>query len=146
MDAMPIPWTQGHCYAFPPFCLKPPCAKQSATAPTTHCNTDNTLLTNTGVVSASVGNAIRRPILIPSSTILLVNPKGNPHPLVLNKIIILIVWQFPGRDYLSRKFLRKQPSLFLSQEGKELYEITNRPEKSGLTGVTHGKLIHFDAL
>ena len=79
---------------------------------------------------------IRRPILIPSSTTLLVDPKGNPHPLVLNKTLISVAWQISGRDYLSREFLRKQPSLLPSKEGKALWEITNRPGRSGLAGVT----------
>ena len=79
---------------------------------------------------------IRRPILIPSSTTLLVDPKGNSHPLVLNKTLISVAWQVSGRDYLSREFLRKQPSLLPSKEGKVLWEITNRPGRSGLAGVT----------
>ena len=57
-----------------------------------------------------------------------------------------MAWQVSERDYLSREFLRKQPSLFPNQEGKVLWEIMNRPAKSGLGCVTHGKLIHFDAL
>ena len=36
---------------------------------------------------------IRRPILIPSLTSLLVDPKENLHPLVLNKTLILVAWQ-----------------------------------------------------
>ena len=78
---------------------------------------------------------IRRPILIPSSTTLLVDSKENPHPLVLNKTLISVAWQVSGMDYLSnlsREFLRKQHSLLSSQEGKVPWEIVNRPGKSGL--------------
>ena len=50
-DAMSILWTRFHCYAFPP------CTKQNTTIPSIHSNIDNTLLANTVVVSASVGNA-----------------------------------------------------------------------------------------
>ena len=87
-----------------------------------------------------------RLILIPSSITVLVDSKGNPHPLVFNKTLILVEWQVSGRDYLSRKIQMKQLSLSPSQEGKALWEITKWPGKSGLGGVTHGKLIHFDAL
>ena len=53
---------------------------------------------------------------------------------------MLVTWQVSGRDYFSREFLRKQPSLSPSQEGKVLWEITNRPGGSALAGgVTHGK-------
>ena len=93
-----------------------------------------------------LGMLIRKPILIPSSTTLLVDPKGNPHPLVLNKTLVLVAWQVSRRDYLSREFLRKQLSLLAGQEGKVLWEITNRPGRSGLAGETYGKLIHFDTL
>ena len=50
------------------------------------------------------------------------------------------------RDYLSREFLRKRHSLLPSQEDKVIWEITTRPGRSGLAGVTDGKLIHFDVL
>ena len=48
---MSILWAQVHCYAFPPP------TKQNTTRPSIHSNIDNTLLANTVVVSASVGNS-----------------------------------------------------------------------------------------
>ena len=86
------------------------------------------------------------PILIPTSTTLLLDPAENPHPLVLNETLILVAWQVTGRDYLSKDFLIRQPNLLPSQEDRVLWEITNRPGRSGLAGVIQGKLIHFDAL
>ena len=53
---MSISWTQGHCYARPPL-SDPPCTRQNTTRPSTHSNTDNSLLANTVVSSTSVGNA-----------------------------------------------------------------------------------------
>ena len=55
-DAMSITWAQGHCYTFPPFCLISRVLSKIQ-QPSTHNNIDNTLLANTVVVSASVGNA-----------------------------------------------------------------------------------------
>ena len=63
---------------------------------------------------------------------------------MLNKTRILVIWQISGRHYFSREFLRKQPSLLPSQESKVLWDIKNRPERSGVAGMTHGKLIRFD--
>ena len=88
---------------------------------------------------------IRRPTLISSWIRRLVDHKRSPHPLVLNKTrILLVIWQFSGRHYFSSEFLRKQPSLLPSQESKVLWDIKNRPERSGMAAMTHGKLIHFD--
>ena len=62
---------------------------------------------------------IKTPILIPSSATLLVDSKENPHPLVLNKTLFLVAVY--GRDYLSRDFLRKLPSLLPTKEDKLLW-------------------------
>ena len=51
--------------------------------------------------------------------------KREHHPLVLNKTLMLVAWQVSWRYYLSRYFLRKQPSLFLSQEVKGLVNIVH---------------------
>ena len=71
---------------------------------------------------------------MPRLTTLLVDPKGNLHPLVLNKTLVLVAWQVSGTNYLSNEFLRKQSSLLPRQEGKVLREITNRLGRSGMTG------------
>ena len=145
-DTMSIPWTQGHCYAFRPFCLV--CrVLRKIQQDQVHTVTLITPCWQTqSWYSQVLGMLIRRPILIPSLTTLLIDLKRNPHTLVLNKTLILVEWQVSGWDYFPREFLRKQPSLFPSQEGKVVWEITNRPGRSGLAGVTHGELIHFDAL
>lgn len=89
---------------------------------------------------------IRRPIQLPSSTTLLLDPKRNHYPLLLNKNLTLMAGPVSVRDYLSRESLRKRHSLLPSQEDKVIWEITTRPGRSGLAGVTDGKLIHFDVL
>ena len=143
---MSVPWAQGHCYAFPPFCLIPRVLSkiredqvQTVTLITSYWQTQLWY-------PQVLGTLIRRPVVIPSSITLLVDTKGNPYPLVSKKTLILVAWQVSGRDYLSREFLRKQLSLLPSQEGKVLWEITNRFGRSGLAGVTYGKLTHSDAL
>ena len=142
---MSIPWKQGHCYAFPPFYLIPRVLSKIQQKQV-HTVTLITPCWQTQLWYPQVlGILIRRPILIPSSTTLLLDPKWNPHSLVLNKTLTLVTWQVSGKDYLSREFLRNQ-SLLSSQEGKVLWEITNPPGRNGLAGVNHGKLIHFDPL
>ena len=80
-----------------PILSYPSCTKQNTTRQSTHSNIDNTLLAST---AAALGMLITRPILIASSTALSVDPKENPHPLVLSKTFILVAWQVFWRDYL----------------------------------------------
>ena len=134
---MSIPWTQGH------FCLIPHILSKIK-QDQVHTVTLITPCWQTQLrYPQLLGILIRRPILIPSSTTLLVDPKGNLHPLVLNKTLKLVAWHVSGRDYLSRDLLRKQPSLLPSVEGRVLYEITNQPGRSGQADVTHGKVNPF---
>ena len=91
-EAISIPWTQGHCYAFPPFCLIP-CVISKIKKDQVHTVTLITPCWQTQLWYPQVlGILIRRPILILSSTTLLVDPKGNLHPLVLNETHILVAW------------------------------------------------------
>ena len=91
-DTMSIPWTQGHCYAFRPFCLV--CrVLRKIQQDQVHTVTLITPCWQTqSWYSQVLGMLIRRPILIPSLTTLLVDLEGNPHPLVLNKTLILVEW------------------------------------------------------
>ena len=141
-DVMAIPGTRS-LLRISPILSDRSYTKQNTTRPSAHSNNDNNTLLSYPQV---LGMLIRRPVLIPSSTTLSVDTKGNPHPLVLNKALMLVAWQVSRKNYLSSEFLTKQISLSPSQEGKVLWEITNRPGRSGLAGVTHGKLTHFNAL
>ena len=109
-DTMSIPLTQSHWYAFPPFCLIRRVLSKIQ-QDQVHTMTLITPCWQTQFWYPQVlGMLIRRPVLIPSSITLSADPKGNPHPLVLDKTLVLVIWPVSGRDYLSRKFLRKQPS------------------------------------
>ena len=78
-DAMSIPWTQGHCYAFPPFCLLPRVLSKIQ-QDQVHTVTLITPCWQTQLWYPQVLRMlIRRPILMPSSTTLSVDPKGSPH-------------------------------------------------------------------
>ena len=79
---MSIPWTQGHCYVFPPFCLIPRVLRKiqqdqvHTVALITPCW--QTLLQYPQVL----GTLIRTPAPIPSSTTLLLDAKGNPITII----------------------------------------------------------------
>ena len=89
---MSIPLTEGHCYAFPPFFLIQHVLSKIQ-QDQVHTVTLITPCWQTQLWYPQVlGILIRRPILILSSTTLLVDPKGNLHPLMLNETHILVAW------------------------------------------------------
>ena len=137
----------GSLLRIPPILSDSPFAKQNTTRLSTHSNIDNTLLANTVVVSTSVGNTNKEN----NSSTQFKRPfsrskRESSFISVQQRALILVAWQVSGSGYLSRDFLRKQPSLFPSQEGKVIQEITNWSGRSGLPGMTHGNLIHFSVL
>ena len=108
-----------------PILSDPSCTKQNTTRPSTHSHVDNTFLVNIIVVSTSVGNTNKETNSNTSFNHTFSRSKREHHPLVLNKTLMLVAWQVSWRYYLSRYFLRKQPSLFLSQEVKGLVNIVH---------------------
>ena len=122
----------------------PPCTKQNTPRPRTHM----TLITSCWQTQLWYphGNANKETNSNTKFSHTFSRSKKESPSISVEQSLILVVWQISVRDYLSREFLRKQPSLLPSQEGKVLWEISNRPGRSGLAGVTHGKLIHYDAL
>ena len=87
--------------------------------------------------------SIQQPILLTWRRDLLNNPKGEIHPLVLNKTLKLVVWMVSGLDYKRTGFQGRFPTLSLNQEDQVLTQIMNRPGVNELAGVLKGKLIHF---
>ena len=101
---MSIPWIQGHCYAFPPFCLIS-CMLSKTLQDQVHTVTLITPCCQTQLWYPQVlGMLMRRPILKVSLSTLLVDSKGNPHPFALNKTVTLVGWQVFFRDYLLGSF------------------------------------------
>ena len=119
-DAILISWTQGHYYEFPPFYLILRVLNKIQ-QDQVHTITLITPCWQTQLWYPQVLRKLtRRLIQIPSSTTLLLDPKGNPHPLVLNKALMLVAWQASRRDYLSREFLKEQPSCQCTLRNYEL--------------------------
>ena len=141
---MSIPWAQGHCYAFPPFCLISRVLSKIQ-EDQVHTVTLITSYWQTQLWYPQVlGTLIRTNCNTKFNHTFSKYKRESPSISVEKNSYI--TWQVSGRDYFSREFLRKQLSLLPSQEGKVLWEITNRFGRSGLACVTYGKLIHSDAL
>ena len=73
--------------------------------------------------------SITEPLLLPQSQKLLVDPKGQVHPLVLNKTLKLMAWKISGKTWLRKEFQTRLPILSQISEDQSLQLITNRPGK-----------------
>ena len=122
------------------------CTKQNTTRPITHSNIDNTLLKNIVVISRSVTNTNKETSSNTNFNQIFSRSKREFPSISVEQNSYVSGMAGFWEGLLLQEFLRKQPSLYPSQEGKVLLEITNLPGRSGVAGVTHGILTHFDAL
>ena len=89
---------------------------------------------------------ITEPLLLSQSQEFLVDPKGQIHPLVLNKTLKLMAWKISGKTWLRKEFQTRLPILSQIPEDQALQLITNRPGKNGLAGVVKNRLIQSHAV
>ena len=76
----------------------------------------------------------------------MVDPKGQVHPLVLNKTLKLMTWKISGKACLRKKFQTQLPILSQIQEDQALDLITSQPGKNELAGVVKDRLIQLHAV
>ena len=72
---------------------------------------------------------VTEPLLLPQSQELLVDPKGQVNPLVLNKTLKLMSWKMSGKTWLEKEFQTRLPILSQILEDQALQLITNWLEK-----------------
>ena len=89
---------------------------------------------------------MKEPLLLPQSQELLVNPKEQVHPLVLNKTLKLMAWKISRKTWLRKEFQTRLPILSQIPEDQALQLITNWPAKNGLAGVVKDRLIQLHAV
>ena len=87
--------------------------------------------------------SIQQPFLLIWRRYLLKNPKGEIHPLVLNKTLKLVARMASGVEYKRKEPQGRLPTLSLNQENQVLTRIMNRSWVNGLARVLKVKLIHF---
>ena len=89
---------------------------------------------------------ITESLLLPQSQELLVDPKGQVHPLVLNKTLKLMAWKISGKTWLRKEFQTWLPILSQIPEDQALQLITCRPGKNWLASVMKDRLIKLHAV
>ena len=83
------------------------------------------------------------PHLLPLSHSLLLNPLGQPHPLVLEGTLLLAAWRVSGIQSNPETFQRRLSNSSPWPGGGAQKSLTTQPGPNGVAGVLRGRLIPF---
>lgn len=139
-NALLNPWVGIRGYAFP-FLLNISVPQESAEREINNSNS-NTSLASPTLVFKSNENVYSRSHSSPNSPSSAIARQGVPHPLIVNNSFQLVGWVVSGNPRKRCSYLQKLKNLILTHE-ERVYHLTIQPEKSGLAGVSEGRLIHF---
>ena len=144
-NALLHPWVGIRGYAFPPFCLISQCLMKIQ-------KERSTILLVTPAWPAQPWYAtvlkmcIKNPILLPTVPHLLLSDKGEPHPLIMNNSLQLVGWVVSGDPCKQCSYQQKLRTLSVTHGERVQHLLTIQPGKSGLAGVSEGRLIPFQQL
>ena len=144
-DALLQDWSRGRNYAFPPFCLI-----MRSLAKLQGAGGELILITPVWPTQAwyprLLDMSVAPPVLLPSFPDLLLSPRGERHPLLLNETLSLAAWHVSISPCSRRAFLQTLPGSSWLHGGQAQAQFITPPGKNGIAGVTAGKLIHFAPL
>ena len=143
-DAFLTPWGEKD-YAFPPFCQIARCLAKVR-------KEETSLILITPVWQSQywyptlLSLLVDFPRLIPSTPQTLTNAQREPHPMMTKNSWRLAAWKLSGKESKTKDFQTKLlNSSTRNSEGKHKW-LTTPTGKSGLAGVSKGKLIPFKQL
>ncbi|KAK3082615.1 hypothetical protein FSP39_000552 [Pinctada imbricata] len=141
-NALDQTWTPGPGYAFPPFCLIGRCLVKVRE----EC-TQIVLITPTWQTQPwypiLLQMSIDLPVLLPMNGMTLLSPTGDKHPLILNNTLQLAGWKVSGDLSLQEDFRKKLSNFSFTRCVQARNQLTIVPGRSGMAGVSSGKLIPF---
>ena len=144
-DALLQDWSRGRNYAFPPFCLI-----MRSLAKLQGAGGELILITPVWPTQAwyprLLDMSVAPPVLLPSFPDLLLSPRGERHPLLLNETLSLAAWHVSSSPCSRRAFLQTLSGSSWQHGGQAQAQFITPPGKNGIAGVTAGKLIHFAPL
>ena len=144
-DALLQDWSRGRNYAFPPFCLI-----MRSLAKLQGAGGELILITPVWPTQAwyprLLDMSVAPPVLLPSFPDLLLSPRGERHPLLVNETLSLAAWHVSSSPCSRRAFLQTLPGSSWQHGGQAQAQFITSPGKNGIAGVTAGKLIHFAPL
>ena len=79
--------------------------------------------------------AIQDPLLLPNHKNLLMNPRKEQHPLLMNGTMKLAAWLISENREEQRRYQQQLPLLSRMPDQLELGKITSRPGESFVAGV-----------
>ena len=106
-DAMSQDWSQGKCYAFPPFSLIGRCLAKVQREKVPELVLIVPLWPTQPWFPVLLSVMIREPVQLPNSATLLLNPNKEPHPLVIQQSLKLAAWLVSGLPCKVREFHKK---------------------------------------
>ena len=144
-DAFQQQWPKGLLFAFPPFCLIGRVIRKAIQdlaeliliAPPWTAQTWYPLL---------LENLVENPIKIPTRQKLLSNPKGEIHPLLVNKTLKLVAWRISGKICKTREYQRGLQNLSVQPEVLGPEKIITQHGGNSIAGALGEKLIPFDVM
>jgi len=90
--------------------------------------------------------SIQRPLLLPQIPTLLMDPAGNPHPMVKTQKLKLAAWLISGQEYKRKAFQAELLNSCSEQDQKEQPSLMNQPGYNLLAGVNNNTKILFNVI
>ena len=90
--------------------------------------------------------SIQRPLLLPQIPTLLMDPAGNPHPMVKTQKLKLAAWLISGQEYKRKAFQAELQNSCSEQDQKEQPSLMNQPGYNLLAGVNNNTKILFNVI
>ena len=140
VNALQQTWTHRALYAFPPFCLVGQCLRKTQ-ADRARLTIVTPLWTSQSWFPTLLGMSVAKPLLLPTSKNLLKGPKGEAHPLLVNKTLQLVAWRVSWEKKEQDNFQKQCPLLSPELEQSQLEKVTNRAGGSSAVGVVNDRLI-----
>ena len=141
-DAFQASWKELEGYAFPPFALIGKCL-QKVRAEQSTIVLVAPVWRNQAWFPMLLDLAVELPLLIPHSNSLLLDPRGEPHPLLRSNRLTLAAWKISDDSTLQLEFQKKLQPFSLQGGAQAPIPLTNLDGNGGVAGVREGKLIPF---
>ena len=145
IDAFQQPWTEVQGYAFPPCALIGSCLEKVMKDQAVLV-----LVTTTWQTQAwyprLLAMAVDYPVLLPPQKDLLLSPRQECHPLVLDGNLQLAAWKVSGIEQQQKAFQDMLPLWLLDPGMKKSKGLIIAPDINGVAGVVGTKLIRFKPL
>lgn len=120
VDALVQSWNNIRGYAFPPFCLIGRCLSKIRSEKVPWVLLITPLWKSQTWFPLLPEMSVEPPILLPTNESLLTDPRGNPHPMILQGHLQLVAWSVSGIPYKVEAF-RTKLSRFCAPRGESSY-------------------------